>query len=411
MEERIPISIEEAIEKVIQEARVGETETVPLLEAEGRFLAEDLIADHPIPFFDRSGYDGYALRAVDTEQASSKNPIRLQVIDTIGAGEVSGKQVGEKETIRIMTGAQMPAGADAVVMLEDVQVLELEGKTYIQLDRPLSEGENMHLRGEDTAEGTVLAQAGRQIRAGEMAMLATFGYAQVKVYKQPMVGIFTTGTELLPVDAPLEPGKIRNSNAYMLVSQVKRAGGIPRYLGILPDDLELCFQSVKEALQEVDFLITTGGAAVGDFDFVQPIIQRLGAKLLFNKLAMRPGSVTTIAKLDEKWLFGLSGNPAACFVGLELFVRPVLRTYLGEKNPHLQRSKARLEEDITKTNNFTRLMRAKLELREDRVIARPIGLDKSNIVSSLIEANGLLIVPPKTKLAKGDLVDVIWFDR
>lgn len=411
MEIRKPISIEEAIGRVIQEAKVGLTETVPLLEAEGRFLAEDLIADHPIPFIDRSGYDGYALRAIDTEKASTDNPVCLQVIDSIGAGEVSSKQVKEREAIRIMTGAQMPEGADAVVMLEDVQAVEREGQTYIYVDKPLFKGENIHLRGEDTAEGTVLARSGRQIKAGEMAMLATFGYAQVKVYKQPVVGIFTTGTELLPVEASLEPGKIRNSNAYMLVSQVKRAGGIPRYLGILPDDLELCFQSVKEALQEVDFLITTGGAAVGDFDFVQPIIQRLGAKLLFNKLAMRPGSVTTIAKLDEKWLFGLSGNPAACFVGLELFVRPVLRTYLGEKNPHLQRSKARLEEDITKTNNFTRLMRAKLELREDRVIARPIGLDKSNIVSSLIEANGLLIVPPKTKLAKGDLVDVIWFDR
>lgn len=411
VEIRKPISIEEAIQRIMNEVKRGETEIVTLEEADQRFLAEDLIADHPIPFFDRSGYDGYALRAEDTQGADGERPIRLKVIESIAAGEVAVQEVGQGEAVRIMTGAQMPTGANAVVMLEHVQEIKHGSETWIEVSKPLQPGDHMALRGEDTQEGSILAKAGRRIQPGEMAMLATFGYAQVKVFKQPVVGIYTTGTELLPVDAPLEPGKIRNSNAYMLASQIHKAGGIPKYLGILPDDLELCYQSVSSAFEEVDYLITTGGAAVGDYDFVQTIVERLGAKLLFNKVAMRPGSVTTIAKLGDKWLFGLSGNPAACFVGFELFTRPVLRTYLGAIEPHLPRSQAILHTDIQSKNLFTRLMRAKLSFVQGQVVAEPVGLDKSNVVSPLIEANGLLIIPSGLTPDKGSLVEVIWFER
>lgn len=411
MEQRTPIKVTEAIDRIMDNVKIGSTEMVGLSLSDQRFLAEDLIADHPIPFFDRSSYDGFAVRSEDTQEANANHPVTLKVIESIGAGELATQAIGSREAIRIMTGAQMPDGADTVVMLEDTQEIQKDKETWIQIEKPLNRAENMALRGEDTAKGTFLAKAGRQIAAGEMAMLATFGYHQVNVYKQPVVGIYTTGTELLPIDAPLEPGKIRNSNAYMLVSQIRGVGAIPKYLGILPDDFELCYQSVLQALEQVDYLITTGGAAVGDYDFVQSIVNKLDAKVLFNKVAMRPGSVTTVAKKGDKWFFGLSGNPAACFVGFELFARPVLRTFLGCNQAHLPRSKARLQIDIQSRNSFTRLMRAMIQIHGDQVQVSPVGLDKSSVVSALIEANGLLVVPAETKPCQGDMVEVIWFDR
>src|SRR5690606_31201504 len=167
---------------------------------------------------------------------------------------------------------------------------------------------------------------GTYINPGIMALLATFGYDQVQVAKKPVIGIYATGSELLNVNEELAPGKIRNSNAYMIQAQLERAGGEAKLFGKLSDDFELCYEAIKNAIDEVDILITTGGVSVGDFDYLPSIYEKLGAEVLFNKIAMRPGSVTTVAQLNGKLLFGLSGNPSACYVGFELFVRPVFRT-------------------------------------------------------------------------------------
>lgn len=408
IEKRKPLAVKEAIKQVMKYAKVGSGEQVTLKESFGRCLAEDLIADHPVPPFDRSPYDGFAIRAGDTVEASADNPLEFEVIDEIGAGSVSKHTLNSMQAIRIMTGAQMPSGSDAVVMLELTKVYEKEGKTFMSLKRPFKKGDNVSYKGEDTPEGSVLVTKGTYITPGIIALLATFGYDKVHVVKKPKIGIIATGSELLEVSEPLEPGKIRNSNSFMIEAQAKRSGAEPIYLGKLVDDLDKCFEAVANALEKVDYLITTGGVSVGDYDYLPDIYNRLGANVLFNKIAMRPGSVTTIAEYKGKLLFGLSGNPSACYVGFELFVRPIVRTYLYSKHPHLQIVKAVLGKDFPKPNPFTRFVRGVVTMENGQVIASPVGLDKSNVVTSLAEANGFIVLPGGTRgYQKGDQIDVL----
>lgn len=400
IEMRKSIPVEEAVNRVIEKAVVGPSESVPLQDSFGRYLAEDLVADHDVPLFDRSMMDGFAIRSQDTKNV----PVQLTVTESIGAGYVASRPVVEGEAVRIMTGAPIPEGADAVVMLEHVK--EKDGT--IEIHKRLQPDENVAKQGEDMKKGTVLVKVGRKIDSGDIALLATFGYKTVSVYKRPTVGIIATGSELVDVDEPIRPGKIRNSNSYMVEAQLKQIGAIPKYYGILEDDFEKSYQTVLKALEEVDYVITTGGVSVGDYDFIPAILEKLEAELLFNKVEMRPGSVTTVAYKDGKWIFGLSGNPAACYVGLELFIRPLLRTYMGSTDPHLRTIKARLTTDLGRRNEFARFVRAKVTTDGGVCYVTPVGLERSGIVSSLAEANGLLYVPPKTELLqKGELVDVI----
>lgn len=411
LEKRKPLPVKLAIEEVMKYSTIGECEKISIHDSIDRFLGEDLVADHPVPPFDRSPYDGFAVRSIDTKLASAENPVEFEVIDEIGAGSVSEHSLSENQAVRIMTGAQMPSGSDAVVMLELTKVINKSGITYMTLKRSLKEGDNVSFKGEDTQEGSILVKKGTKITPGVIALLATFGYEMVSVSKKPKIGIIATGSELLEVGEQLVPGKIRNSNSYMVEAQVKRSGAEPLYLGKLQDDLESCFQAVKQSLEHVDYLITTGGVSVGDFDYLPEIYKKLGANVLFNKIAMRPGSVTTVAEIDGKLLFGLSGNPSACYVGFELLVRPIVRNFLRSKRPHLQMVKAELGKDFLKPNPFTRFVRGKLELSDGKVKASPVGLDKSNVVTSLAEADSLITLPGGTRgFQAGDIVDVLLID-
>ncbi|WP_100011458.1 gephyrin-like molybdotransferase Glp [Lentibacillus sediminis] len=405
VERRKPIKVNEALKRVMDYAREGKMEHVPIEESYGRFLAEDLVADHHVPPFDRSPYDGFALRSIDTETVSSRNPANFEVIGEIGAGSVFTEEVGPMQAVRIMTGAQIPADCDAVIMFESVKESVEEGTPVIQLKRQLKSGENVSFTGEDTQKGAVLAEKGSYINPGMVALLATFGYKQVPVSSKPKIGIIATGSELLEIDAEIEPGKIRNSNAYMVYSQVVRAGGEPVYYGQFSDDFDTCFWQVKEALENVDILLTTGGVSVGDYDYLPDIYAELGADVLFNKVGMRPGSVTTVAEKDGKLLFGLSGNPSACYVGFELFARPVIRRHLNAHQPALKKITAVLGADFSKPNPFDRFVRGHLSYNNGKLVATPVGLDKSNVVSSLGAANVLIVLPGGTRgYEEGDAV-------
>ncbi len=408
MEIRVPITVEEAVRKVMEYANCGLKELVPLELAYGRTLAEDLVADHDVPSFNRSPYDGFAIRAEDTAWASYENPILFEIIGEIGAGSIFPQEVGQFQAVRIMTGAQIPKGSNAVVKLELTRQYEDVGKAYVEVKRSFKKGENISFQGEDTHKGTILAKRGSCINPGISALLATFGYSEVPVAKKPVVGVLATGSELLDVNELLQPGKIRNSNTYMILSQIRRAGGRVKYFGKFSDDFDTCHAAVKETLSQVDMLITTGGVSVGDYDYLPAIYEKLGASVLFNKVAMRPGSVTTVAQLNKKLLFGLSGNPSACYVGFELFVRPSIRTYMFSEKPHLKKEKALLGEDFLKSNPFTRFVRAKLKYNEGQVIAYPSGFDKSSAVSSLAESNAFIVLPGGTRgYKKGMFVDVL----
>lgn len=393
VEMRKPIQVSEAVRLVMEHVHVAGTETISLEHTYGRILAEPISAKHDVPSFDRSPYDGFAIRAGDTVDASGDNRISFTVIGEIGAGHVADRGIGRGEAYRIMTGAPIPGNADAVVMLEQTT----EGKGGFTVRKTFSQGENISFKGEDVKEGERLIDAGALIHPGTIALLATFGYAEVTVAKRPVVGILSTGTELLEVADELVPGKIRNSNGPMIAAQLTRMGIGYKSYGMQEDDLDACTEIVEKALAETDLLITTGGVSVGDYDYLPAIYERLGAKVLFNKVAMRPGSVTTVAVLGDKFLFGLSGNPSACFTGFELFTRPAILGMQGATTPYMPRMQAKLGEDFTKPNPFTRFIRAFWEMTSDGIIAVPAGFNKSNAVSSIARGNCLIVLPSGTR--------------
>ncbi|MCM3709424.1 molybdopterin molybdotransferase MoeA [Sporosarcina luteola] len=404
VEIRKPIPVAEAVRLVMEHATPLGTEMIGLEEAYGRVLAEPIIAKHDVPPFDRSPYDGFAIRSLDSKGAAGDNRVSFTVIGEIGAGYVGDKPIGEKEAYRIMTGAQIPENADAVVMLEQT----VETDDGFTLRKPFEAGENISYKGEDAKEGELLIEAGSLIHPGTVALLATFGYAEVKVAKRPVAGILSTGTELLDVADELVPGKIRNSNGPMIRAQLKRMGIDYKSYGMAADDLDACTSIVEQAIAETDLLITTGGVSVGDYDYLPAIYERLGAKVLFNKVAMRPGSVTTVAQLGNKLLFGLSGNPSACFTGFELFTRPAILAMMGETAPYMPRMTAKLGEDFTKPNPFTRFIRATWTFTEGGIEAVPAGFNKSNAVSSIARGNCLIVLPSGTRgFVQGDEVDIL----
>lgn len=411
MERRQPIPVEEAVKKVYQFQKHGQVEWVPLKNSLGRWIAEDILADHDVPAFDRSPYDGFALRAEDTKDASSEHPVEFEVIDHIGAGIVSAKTIGPFQAIRIMTGAKIPKGANVVIMLELTKTFEKDGKSMMSLKRPLKKGDNISRQGEETLKGNVMIKKGSKVTPGVTAILATFGYAVVPVVKKPVIGIISTGTELLQVSDAMVDGKIRNSNLSMVYAQVLEAGGEPLDLGGVSDDFDQSYEAVKAALSKVDMLITTGGVSVGDFDFLPAIYEKLGADVLFNKVAMRPGSVTTVAALPNgQLLYGLSGNPAACFVGFELFVKPIIYKWCLKENPFPVFTEAKLTHDFPKANPFTRFVRASLDFTGSQLSVTPTGLDKSSAVTSIAHADCFIVLPGGTRgFSAGDQVSVLLF--
>lgn len=404
VETRRPIQVAEAVRLVMEHIQTLGTETIAFEHTYGRILAEPIIAKHDVPSFNRSPYDGFAVRSADTVGASGDDRISFTVIGEIGAGHVAERGIGPGEAYRIMTGAPVPDNADAIVMLEQT----VEGMDSFTLRKPFSPGENISYQGEDAKKGEQLIEAGTLIHPGTIALLATFGYTEVEVAKRPVAGILSTGTELLNVSDELVPGKIRNSNGPMIASQLARMGISYKSYGMQADELDACTETVEMALRETDLLITTGGVSVGDYDYLPAIYERLGAKVLFNKVAMRPGSVTTVAVLGEKLLFGLSGNPSACFTGFELFTRPAIVGMMGGTAPYMPYMKAKLGEDFAKPNPFTRFIRAIWDMTSEGVVAVPAGFNKSNAVSSIARGNCLIVLPSGTRgYTKGMEVDVL----
>ena len=411
VEIRKPIEVSEAVNRVMKYKKRGKIEEVSFHNCDGRRIAEPVVATNDVPSFHKSPYDGFALRAEDTKGASIDNPVKLKIIEHIGAGVLPEKEIQEGEAIRIMTGAQIPQGATCVEMFENCEEKIIDGEPYILLKHEMKKEQNIIEKGSEIKEGTPLIEAGSYIDPGVKASLATFGYSKVKVAKKPVVGVIATGTELLDVDEALEPGKIRNSNAYMICAQVERAGGEAVYFGTLADELEPSYNTIKDALTKVDILITTGGVSVGDFDLMPAIYERLGAEVLFNKVAQRPGSVTTVAVKDDQLLFGLSGNPSACYVGFELYTRPIIEYALYSNRPYLPRIQAKLTEDFPKKNPFTRFVRTYITYEGNEVFVHLAGMDKSNVVTSLARTTSLMVLPGGTEGFKaGDLVDVLLVD-
>ncbi|MGW7886998.1 molybdopterin molybdotransferase MoeA [Staphylococcus xylosus] len=407
IEKRNPIPVREAINRVVTQDIYTKQIEVPLESSVNYILAEDIEATYEIPRFNKSPYDGFALRSRDTEGASGDHRIKFTVIDHIGAGSVSEKEVGPFEAVRIMTGAEMPKGADAVVMLEQT----VEDEQSFTIRKSFNVNENVSLKGEETQIGDTVLNKGQQINPGAIAVLATYGYTQVKVFDKPSIGVIATGSELLEVGDDLEPGKIRNSNGPMIVALSQKFNLDVASYQIQEDDLKSSIQVVKEAMAKHDIVITTGGVSVGDFDYLPQIYDEINAEVLFNKIAMRPGSVTTVAVAEGKYLFGLSGNPSACFTGFELYVKPAVLHMMGATAIYPQMIQATLMEDLTKANPFTRFVRATATFNGKAMTVVPSGFNKSGAVVAIAHSNAMIMLPGGTRgYQKGYTVDVILTD-
>jgi len=396
------LSVEEALEQILSRVdRLG-SEGVELLACLGRVLAERIPARFNIPPWPNSSMDGYALRADDTREASPGNPVELEVVGTIPAGSVAGQPLRAGQVFRIFTGAPLPGGADSVIPQEEVRVQD--GR--IRVPRPVAEGEFVRPRGEDLRAGETALEVGQVIGPAQIGLLATLGRSRALVFRRPRVAILSTGDEVVDLGGDVTPGKIPNSNSYALMAQVVEAGGEPLNVGVAPDSRE----SIEERLRwglSADVLISSAGVSVGDYDVVRDALRRLGAELHLWQVAMRPGKPITFGSLGERPIFGLPGNPVSAMVTFELFVRPALRKMAGHTALHRPRIHARALSPIPNPGSRRGYLRVTVSAEGGEYGARLTGNQGSAVLTSMVSADGLAVVPPDTTIPAGGTVPVL----
>jgi len=397
------ISVREALDIVLGELPRAGTEQVALTVAHRRVLAHDVQATRDIPPFRNSAMDGYAVRAADVHSASSNAPIELAILEVIGAGSVPTRDVIPTTATKIMTGSPVPAGADAVVRVEDTE--ERDGRVSVRA--AVTAGANVREAGEDMRAGETVLTAGRVLRPADVGVLASLGVAVVRVVRRPRVAILATGDELVDVGEPLKPGQIVNSNAYALAAAVEEAGGRPIVLEIARDQPEQIRAAFADAFT-ADVVLSTGGVSVGSFDFVRRTLADLGYHERFWKVAQRPGKPLTFGLRGGTPAFGLPGNPVSALVCFYLYVRPALQTMMGMNRVHLPTIDAIADSAIKTAAGMTEFVRCVVERRDSAHHVRPTGSQSSGVLSSLSAGEGLLISPPEqTAIAPGDRARVV----
>lgn len=385
------ISVEEAREKILSHIELLETAKVPLLESVGHALAEDIISDINIPPFNNSAMDGFAVIALDVKGASKESPATLKVIEDLAAGYVSKNKVTSGTAIRIMTGAPVPEGADAVVMVEETESKDGQVRIY----KEAVAGQNIRIAGEDVAQDETVLAIGKPIRASDIGLLASLGRAEITVRRKPKVAIVSTGDELVDIHQPLAPGKIRNSNAYALASLVTEAGGEAHIIGIAKDTVDDVTSKINEGLQTADMVITSGGVSVGDFDMVKDVLQEMG-EMVFWKVAMKPAKPLAFGVIKGKPIFGLPGNPSSSMISFEQFTRCSIKKMAG--HTHIMRPTVTVitDADIKKKPGRRYFMRVKLYKKGLNIYAGLSGAQGSGMIKTMTRAQALLIVPEDT---------------
>ena len=394
------LSVEEARQQMLESIPVLPTEKREILDCAGYVLAETLHATENIPPFDNSAMDGFAVRSADVKDASKENPTVITVVETIAAGYAPKKHISGGQAARIMTGAVMPDGADAVVMQEVTELVEDKVKIF----ESVKAAENVRFTGESVKQGDCVMSPGKVLRPPEISMLASLNCGEVKVYRKPTVAVVSTGDELTPLGEPLMPGMIRDSNRYGMYAQVQSAGGIPIDMGIAPDDEAETERIFRESLAKADGLITSGGVSVGEHDVVKNVLTKLG-KMNFWRVAMKPGKPQVYGIIDGKPIFGLPGNPVSSLVVFELFVRPALLKMAGHTDLLRPTFKAVLASDVTNKDGRVNYMRAILSEQDGEYTAKTTGPQGSGILHSLVLANGLITIPAGVTLHAGETVD------
>ncbi len=394
------ISVEDALDRILSHVQPLEPESVPILDALDRVLAEAIVSDTEIPPFDNSAMDGYAVRASDIAGATAENPIWLVVTGYVAAGQVAEAHVQPGAAVRIMTGAPLPRGADCVVRFEDTS--EISGPVapgqrvavYVGVPR----GENVRSAGEDIRRGETVLAPGRLVRPQEIGVLASLGRTHVQVHRRPRVAILATGDELLEVHEPLAPGKIRNSNEYTNAALVTRYGGVPVRLGIARDNVEDLTIKIRAGLAwGVDLFLTSAGVSVGDYDVVKDVLGQEG-EMQFWQVNMKPGKPLAFGLLADREtgktvpLIGLPGNPVSAMVSFEQFARPAILTMLGRTDLAKPTIQATLDQPLTNSGRRG-FIRVVVERKEDGYHAHTTGEQGSGVLTSMAKANGLAIVP------------------
>lgn len=397
------ISVREALELVLDDLpRVG-GEQVALTAARGRVLAVDLEAPRAVPPFRNSAMDGYAVRSADVGTAAVAAPVHLAVLETVGAGSVASQPVRPGTAIRIMTGAPLPDGADAVVRVEDTA----ETPDGVAVRAAVTAGGHVREPGEDVRAGERVLTAGRLLRPADIGLIASLGVPMLRVTRRPRVAVIATGDELVDVGEPLGPGQIVNSNAYTLAAAVEEAGGEPLLVGIVRDQPARIRAAFAEAIT-ADVVLSTGGVSVGSFDYVRRILAELGYQERFWKVAQKPGKPLTFGRCGRTPVFGLPGNPVSSLVCFYLYVLPALRTMLGRTRVHLPSAAATLADPLRTAPGLTEFVRCAVDGPPDAYRVRSTGSQSSGVLRSLSLGDGLIVAPPEAEaLAAGSRVQVV----
>ena len=415
------ISVEEALDKILSYVTVLQTEEKPILASKGQILDEDIHSSIQIPPLDNSAMDGYAVQWADIRQADQVTPQVLKVIGEVAAGSLPDKAVEPGTAIRIMTGAPIPPGADTVVPFEDTDEIARKEKNLTQgnpwevgILTPVTEGANIRLAGEDIAQGDFVLQRGTELRPAEIGVLASLGLTKVRIIRRPLVAVLATGEELVEPGQLLPAGKLYNSNNYSIAAMVLHYGGIPQILGIAGDNMESLVKRIEQGLN-CDMFITTAGVSMGDYDVVKDVLVKLG-EITFWQVRMKPGRPIAFGVLRGKEdkqipLLGLPGNPTSAMVSFEQFGRPAILKMLGRNNWKKPTVTAVIEDNVRNRDGRRTYARAVVRKADDGYHAKLTGPQGSGILTSMVLANGLVVVPEDVLLVKeGDTVQVQMLD-
>lgn len=392
----------DAIRILTENVGTAGTEVVGIDSTYGRVLAEDIRADEDVPSFDRSPYDGYAFRAEDTVRACEENPVTLKVIDNIRAGEVSEKRVIKGTAIRLMTGAPLPEGADAICKYEETDFTDTNVKIYKEY-RP---DDNIIRAGEDMKKGTLIARTGSVIDAGLLGTMASFGMTGIRVFMKPIAGIISTGDELVDASAVPGPGKIRNSNRYTMAAALESIGFDTTYLGHAGDSVENIKALIDKGYNECDIIISTGGVSVGDYDLVPDAMEASGYRIMVNGVGMKPGMACAYGLKDGKVMLALSGNPASSLTNLQCICYPALRKLAGYRDYDHKLIKMKLGNECKKAGKGTRFLRGRLTITDGEANLDFPDEQGNVVISSAIFCNAYgILTDMKAPVACGTKVD------
>ncbi len=406
MKEKL-LPVEEAINIIMDEIKPLSGERISIEHATGRILFEDIISRRDIPFSNNSAMDGFAVISEDLKGVDEKHPKVLKIVEELPAGRIPSRKINRGECAKIMTGGIMPEGADAVVMVENTEQTSVN---EVKIKRSVEKGENVRYKGEDIKEGSIVLKKGTRLRPQEIGLLAAIGKSIVNVYQQPIVGILSTGSEIIDIDEPVTEGKVVDSNSYTISSAVREAGGIPLPLGIAKDTEEDIKGKILNT-RAVNVLVTSGGVSVGEFDLVRGLFNEIGCNMKFWKVAIKPGKPFAFGLLNGIPLFGLPGNPVSSFVAFEVFLRPAILKMQGIQNVFRRQLEATMSVDFRNKPGRTHFVRGILKWDGDKLKVQPSGEQGSAMLSTLVSANCLIVIPyDKGDVKKGEKVRVIPLD-